>query len=200
MPPAIDPRLRAVGSRVRHHRREAGYSLSGLAAAAGVGKSTLSELEQGLRNPTLETLYALAGVLGVPLAGFVAGDAAWPRRVGGDEAPDSRAEPGVSVGGGPVSAQFLEARRLGDGTLVEVYWLTIGPGRRVSPGHGPGVAERLVMVAGQALIGPLDSPRQVGAGDLVAWESAGPHLYSSDGGAQGVLTIINPGGHGQVDT
>ncbi|WP_417234563.1 helix-turn-helix domain-containing protein [Arthrobacter sp.] len=201
MPPAIDPRLRDVGRRVRDHRLEAGYSLSGLASAAGVGKSTLSELEQGQRNPTLETLYALAGVLGVPLAGFVAGGAAMPGRHGGIGTPGAQsAKNGVAVGGGPVSARFLEARRIGDGSLVEVYWLAIGPGRRVSPGHGPGVSERLVLVSGRAVVGPVDSPVDVVAGGVVAWESTGQHLYSSEHGAEGVLTIINPARRGGVGT
>ena len=50
--PAGRPRLRAL-------REERGISLSTLARLAGVGKATLSGLENGTRNPTLETLYAV---------------------------------------------------------------------------------------------------------------------------------------------
>src|SRR4051812_41709202 len=57
----------AVGQRLRRLREERGLSLSALARAAGLGKATLSGLEHGTRNPTLETLYAVAGALGVPL-------------------------------------------------------------------------------------------------------------------------------------
>lgn len=61
-------RLSAVGRRIRELREGQGVSLSALAARAGIGKGTLSELETGQRNPTLETLYALAAPLRVPLA------------------------------------------------------------------------------------------------------------------------------------
>ena len=61
----------SAGARIRQLRTERGLSLSALAAAAGIGKGTLSELEGGRRNPTLETLYAVAGPLGVPLAALL---------------------------------------------------------------------------------------------------------------------------------
>lgn len=168
--------------------------MTGLASAAGIGKGTLSELEHGQRNPTLETLYAVAGVLGVPLAGFVSSDEGFgSRSEGGAEATVATSgDQGVSVGGGPVSARLLEARRITDGSLIEVYWLCIGPGSRVSPAHGQGVAERLVLVEGEAVVGPEGLAKRITAGQSLAWESSGRHVYSSEDGAEGVLTIINP--------
>ena len=62
-----DDRRRDVGARISTLRTERGLSLSALARAAGIGKGSLSELEAGQRNPTLDTLYAVAGPLGVPL-------------------------------------------------------------------------------------------------------------------------------------
>src|SRR3954464_13628022 len=61
----------AVGARIRALRTERGLSLSALAAAAGIGKGSLSELETGRANPTLDTLYSVAGPLGVPPAGLL---------------------------------------------------------------------------------------------------------------------------------
>ncbi|HEY9293380.1 MAG TPA: helix-turn-helix transcriptional regulator, partial [Microlunatus sp.] len=49
----------AVGRRLREVRVSRGLSLSELARQAGIGKGSLSEIETGRRNPTLETLYAL---------------------------------------------------------------------------------------------------------------------------------------------
>src|SRR5687768_18523538 len=57
-----------VGRRLRDLREARGVTLSALARAAGIGKATLSGLENGTRNPTLETLYAVATALDVPLA------------------------------------------------------------------------------------------------------------------------------------
>ena len=64
----MDDLARLVGERLRAARQEHGLSLGALAEAAHVGKGSLSEIENGARNPTLGTLYALAGALGVPLA------------------------------------------------------------------------------------------------------------------------------------
>src|SRR5581483_5197516 len=63
---------RLVGDRLRTVRKERGLSVGALAAAADIGKGSLSEIENGARNPTLGTLYALAGALGVPLAALLA--------------------------------------------------------------------------------------------------------------------------------
>lgn len=57
-----------VGRRLRALRQDMDVSLSELSRRSGVGKGTLSELESGRRNPTLETLYALTTALGRPLS------------------------------------------------------------------------------------------------------------------------------------
>src|SRR5581483_3591392 len=66
------PEAARIGRRITALRRERGWSLNELALRAGVGKATLSGVEAGTRNPTLETLYAIAGQLGLPLAAVLA--------------------------------------------------------------------------------------------------------------------------------
>ena len=44
-----------VGERVRAERQARGLSVGALAAAAHVGKGSLSEIENGARNPTMST-------------------------------------------------------------------------------------------------------------------------------------------------
>lgn len=61
--PAMDSGTTGIGRRIRRLREERGISLSALARAAGVGKATLSGLENGTRNPTLETLWAITAEL-----------------------------------------------------------------------------------------------------------------------------------------
>ena len=61
-----------IGARIRRLRTERSISLSALARDARIGKATLSGIEDGSRgNPTVETLYAVAGRLGVPLAALL---------------------------------------------------------------------------------------------------------------------------------
>ncbi|MCS5517437.1 helix-turn-helix domain-containing protein [Pseudomonas qingdaonensis] len=55
---------------IRRERLQSGMSVSDLARRAGVAKSTLSQLESGLGNPSIETLWALATALGIQVTRF----------------------------------------------------------------------------------------------------------------------------------
>src|ERR1700684_637276 len=56
---------------LRRERGRPALSLTDLAKRAGIAKSTLSQLENGVGNPSLETLWALAQALGIPLSRLV---------------------------------------------------------------------------------------------------------------------------------
>ena len=150
----------------------------GRPVTAGVGKGSLSEIENGARNPTLGTLYALAGVLGVPLATLL------------DERADARvAAPGVE-------ARLLDVSRE-DGHTVEVYRLRIEPGTvHQSVPHGPGVTEHLLVTAGRVRAGRPGEETEAGPGESVAWVSDVPHSYAALGPSpvESVLVIRSPAG------
>jgi XRE family transcriptional regulator, regulator of sulfur utilization len=172
---------RLVGARIRRLRSERGWSLSSLAERAGLGKATLSELESGQRNPTLETLYAIAAQLQIGLSELLL-EAGSPT----DTAPVVR---GDAVEGRLVAVYH-------DPTVTtEIYRLRIHPGRRqVSPGHGPGVVEHLLITAGAIHAGPLDRPVELSAGDDWTWEPREAHGYAAIGGepAEAVLIMRHP--------
>ena len=163
----------AIGARVRAVRQQAGLSLSALAARSGVGKGSLSELENGTRNPTLSTLYAVADALDAPLATFLVA-------------------PGAYVASPGIAARLLDARRHDDGTTVEVYLLSLVPGVvRRSGAHGPGVTEHLLITHGRVRAGVLGREQTVGVGETASWISDAEHGYEALDGApaEGVLTI-----------
>lgn len=168
-------RRRDVGRRITGIRTERGLSLSALARAAGVGKGSLSELEAGTRNPTLDTLYSVAGPLGVPLTALIGEDI------------------GAEGDGEFLSARLLHVEHHADGGLTEVFWLVIRPGGvSRSPGHGPGVVEHVRVVRGEILAGVVGAEQSAGAGESVEWISDAAHSYRSDTGAVAVLTIDSP--------
>ncbi|MEK8108578.1 helix-turn-helix transcriptional regulator [Micromonospora sp. M12] len=109
--PASGPRRgpAVVGRRVRALREERG-SLSTLARLAGVGKATLSGLEHGTRNPTLETLWAVTAQLGVPFTALLAEPTAGP-----------------TAHGTAVTATLLEVFTDTDATY-ELYRMRVAPG------------------------------------------------------------------------
>jgi len=172
----VDDLARLVGARLRAARHERGLSLGALAEAAGVGKGSLSEIENGARNPTLSTLYALAGALGVPLATLIADRL------------------GVRVASPGIEARLLDVSHDG-GQTVEVYRLRLAPGREHrSPGHGPGVTEHLLVTSGRARVGRVGEEAEVSLGQAAQWVSDVTHGYAALGPdpVESVLVIRSP--------
>lgn len=60
--------VRATATELRRIREDAGLTQATVARTAGICPSYLSEIEAGDREPTLETLHALAAVLGCDLS------------------------------------------------------------------------------------------------------------------------------------
>lgn len=162
--PALDTDPRVVGERVRRLRQAAGVSLSELARRAGIGKATLSGVETGTRNPTLETLWAITAQLGVPIGAIL------------DAPPEPRAVRGTAV-----EAELLEVFE-DENVTYELYRMRVPPGvTQTSPAHHAGVTEHVTVFSGTLSAGPLDAPRTAGPGEHVSWRADVPHCYRADG-------------------
>jgi len=57
--------VQLLGVNVRHHRKLKGMSQERLALDAGMERSYVSDLERGMRNPSVRALGRLAEALGV---------------------------------------------------------------------------------------------------------------------------------------
>ncbi|KAE9677256.1 helix-turn-helix domain-containing protein, partial [Enterobacteriaceae bacterium TzEc077] len=60
--------IEIIAKGLTRERQRAGLSLAEVARRAGVAKSTLSQLEAGQGNPSIETLWALCVALNIPFA------------------------------------------------------------------------------------------------------------------------------------
>lgn len=164
---------RSTGERVRQVRTDLGLSLSALAAEAGIGKGTLSELESGQRNPTLDTLYALAGPLGVAMADLVVEE---------------------EIGDGDLHTRRLHVRR-DDTGVTEVYLIRLRPGaERSSPAHATGVTEQLIVIGGAGELEVEGAVVPLSPGAHHAWAADRPHTYRSAAGSElvAVDVIVTP--------
>ncbi|MFF8393064.1 helix-turn-helix domain-containing protein [Streptomyces sp. NPDC016172] len=171
-----------VGRRVRTLRQRNGISLSELANRASVGKATLSGVETGTRNPTIETLYAISGQLNVPLAVLLAD-------------PDPTGHP-EEIHGTAVSATLLETFT-DHGVTSELYRVRIRPGIvQISPPHQRGVTEHLTVFAGSARVGIAAQPILVTVGGHASWPADVAHVYAADNDVEvhASLTIRHPVG------
>ena len=74
------PPLATIAAALRRERERVGISIAELARRAGVAKSTLSQLEAGTGNPSIETLWSLGRRAGRPVQ--PAGRAAHAQRAG----------------------------------------------------------------------------------------------------------------------
>jgi transcriptional regulator with XRE-family HTH domain len=154
-----------------------------LSRRSGVARNTITALERGEGNPTIDTLYALADALGVPLAELLV-ERSSPVSV-------VRAGSGVHVQGAALDAVLLE-RIERPGWLGELYAIRF-VGRREAQPHPFGVEERLHLVSGRVLVGPVEDPVELGPGDYATYSGAVPHLYEAlDGPASGTLLILTP--------
>lgn len=162
---------RPLATNLRRLRRAAGLSVVELARRADLGRATLTQLEAGGGNPTLETLYALAGELNVTLADLIAepDTAPGPRVIRHGEGPATR--------GTVVEARLLHREQRADAT-IEHYAVTLHPGeRQLSRAHPPGTREHLHLHSGRAVVGPADAPIELGADDYLDFPADVPHEY-----------------------
>ncbi|WP_030924115.1 helix-turn-helix domain-containing protein [Streptosporangium amethystogenes] len=164
--PAVDGGTADIGRRIRRLREERGISLSALARGAGVGKATLSGLENGTRNPTLETLWAITAELGVPLTMAIG------------TSPSEDPESTVPVMRGTATEGTLLQVFEDEAVTYELYRLVIRAGApQISPAHHRGVTEYLTVFAGTLSAGPTGAPLRAGPGEHISWRSDVPHIY-----------------------
>jgi len=167
----MNAELRGRVARVLKSRRVTrGLSLSELARLSGVAKATLSALEAGDANPTLDTLWSLASALKVPLGELVEPEQPSLQIV--------RAGDGTVVRGVAVTARLIQTVDVG-GVRSEMYDATVKMKRQVSPAHASGVSEHLFVTSGKLRVGPLDSPVELSEGDYLSMSPSWPHLYEA---------------------
>lgn len=173
--------LDVIAASLKRERERAGLSLTEIARRAGVAKSTLSQLESGTGNPSVETLWALSVALNVSFAALV--DPPRPRvhvirAHEGPEIASERSDYTATL----VASCPPNARR-------DVYRIAAEPGApRDSDPHNPGVVEHLVLSAGRALAGPSESPVELGPGDYIAYPGDIPHIFQAlEPGTRAVL-------------
>ncbi len=173
-----------IALNLRRVRLERYVSLGELSRTSGVSKGTLSALESGTGNPTVETLAALAGALDVKVEALVSAE--------GSQAQVMRSEEGAWVEGSAVGLRRVD-RLLGRG-MVDMYEATFSAGvRRESEGHAPGVLEHLLLTSGRLRTGPIANVTDLAAGDRIIFAGDIPHVYEAVGeDARGVLLISYP--------
>src|SRR5581483_672205 len=173
--------LEVIAASLRRERQRTGLSLTEVARRAGIAKSTLSQLESGTGNPSLETLWALCVALDVPFSRLL--DPPTPRTqvIRADEGPT------VTAAQADYHATLLASSR--PGARCDIYRIAAEPGHpRASEPHMSGVVEHAVIGAGRALVGVTGETTELGPGDYIRYPADRPHVFEAlEPGTQAVM-------------
>ncbi len=144
--------------RLRIARR---LSLSELARATGMSKATLSSVESGRSNPTIETLAALSAALRVSLAELL------------EEPP--LGEVRIVRRGRDVVLDRVDEAKL---ELAERGW---GPHHREEPDPGAaGARAGVYIIEGRLIAGPVERVTELTTGDYASFPLDVPHVYETE--------------------
>lgn len=173
-----------IAATLRRERERRDLSVSELARRAGVAKATVSQLENGGGNPSVETLWALATALEVPFAVLVDEGVRSPTLIRAGEATAAVSSSASDYLAVLLSASPPHARR-------DIYLLSAEPGTpRLSEPHPRGTIEHVVLVTGRGLIGPVDAPYELSPGDYLSYPGDAPHVFEALEPGMSVVCVV----------
>jgi XRE family transcriptional regulator, regulator of sulfur utilization len=161
-----------IGQRLRHFRQQRQLSLDSLADLTGVSKPMLGQIERGVSNPTVATLWKIASGLKIPFTALIAENptvellrANEQTRVVED---DERFE--------------VYSTYSAPGIPLEMYRVRLHPGcRRDAEPHGFGVLESITVFRGNLTMEIGGDTYLLQSGDALSFSADMPHVYQNTG-------------------
>lgn len=187
----LEERLEAlrIGKRLRALRAERGMTILELAAKAGVSAGSISQIERGASNPSINLLQKVRAALGVTLWSFLESDAEpqqeanYVRRAGD--------RPKIVVSGSHFTKELLSPR---DNNRLRFMILTIPPAAQSADVlTGPGDKAGYVM-SGTIELTVGEEVFQLAEGDSFQFPSTIPHFLTNRSADEArLIWIINIG-------
>jgi transcriptional regulator with XRE-family HTH domain len=175
-PTPIAAALDQVGPRLRRVREQRGVTLTDLAEATGISKSTLSRLENGQRRPSLELLLPLAQAHRVPLDDLV----------GAPEVGDPRIRLRPQKVHGRTVIPLTRQPGAVQAWKIVIPQSQTTPRPRVHDGY-----EWLYVLTGRMRLLLGDQDLVLDPGEVAEFETTVPHWFGSTGeGSAEVLSIF----------
>ncbi len=164
--------ISVIAKSLVRERERANLSLAEVARRAGIAKSTLSQLEAGNGNPSLETLWALCVALNIPFAKLLEPQGSTTQVI--------RKGEGTKVVSERSDYQAILLATCPPGARRDVYLLMTQPGEeRLSMPHTPGAVEHIIVTQGRALVGTTHNPYELNAGDYICYPADEEHLFKA---------------------
>ena len=179
----------AVGRNVRALRRQRRMTIDALAAAAGVSRGTVIQIETARGNPSIATLCNLATALRVGVGSLVDGGAT-PR------VAVRRAEQAAALWTSPAGSSAVFRIGTDPPDVVELWDWTLQPHDSFDgEAHPVGTVEVLSVLTGRLALRVGDSDLELAMGDTAMFEAHAPHRYACAGSepVRFTMVVLDPG-------
>jgi transcriptional regulator with XRE-family HTH domain len=170
----VSNELDQVGPRLRAARRVRGWTLGELAEIADMSASTLSRLESGKRQASLELLLPLTRQLGIRIDDLVRA-----------ETPDPRVRRPVVDRGGLVIAPLAP-----EGSPIHTYRITFPPMETVPELRVHDGYEWLYVLSGRLRLRLGEQDLILSRGEAAEFDTRTPHAISAAGSRPAVVLSI----------
>lgn len=164
--------ISVIAKSLVRERMRTGLSLAEIARRAGIAKSTLSQLEAGNGNPSLETLWSLCVALDIPFSRLLEPQVQKTQVI--------RRGEGVKVLAEQANYQATLLATCPPGARRDIYLLTTQLGAdRISQPHPVGSVEHIIVTQGRALVGLTDAAEELSAGDYICYPGDREHIFKA---------------------
>ena len=160
-----------VARNLRQFRTERKMSLGDLSRRCGLSKQTLSTLESGHGNPTIDTLAAVGEALGVSVRRLIT---EWGSTVLVHRGDDQEVD--VRHGIGTIDLDRIWGS--GEVRTALLAWEHAPRRPKPVPAHGFGTLHHIYVLEGDVRCGPEAQPVELGAGDFIQCPADVPHWMS----------------------
>ena len=180
-----DPASHTLCRRVTALRKKNKLTLDQLAAASGVSRSMLSQIERGQANPTLTVTFRIAQAFGMSIGELV--DQAWQSSTievvhGEDKSNFFRNDKECQIR--TLSPLHMEKN-------IEFYELRIASGASLSSApHYEGTKELLTITSGRARVVSGENATELGQGDSAHYRADLPHTIENCGGKELICYLV----------
>lgn len=183
---ATDPLSGQFGRRVRDLRKSKDWSLEQLAAASGVSRSMLSQIERNETNPTLAVTFRIAQAFGLTLPELIEApgvQSSIQTIRASDRAHLYRSDPDCQIR--TLSPLNLEKD-------VEFYEIRFGPGGALrSAAHFAGTREYVTVLKGRIRVESAADVEELGVGDTASYRADVPHALVNTGRTEAVVHLVD---------
>jgi len=167
-----------LAANLRRLRIARHLSLSELARATSMSKATLSSIENGRANPTVETLAGLAGALRVSIAELL------------EEVPLPEMRVVRATQGRLERRNGIPQRLIDAGVAAELVELALAAraSHEVDP-KPAGSRAHVYVLQGKLIAGPVERSTELATGDYAAFPADLPHVYQAGPHAARALVL-----------